>query len=315
MKRKIGILLLSATAVGLGLALINAGWPGRQVEGFNSAPRAVADPVASPVTMAAAALSDGPSDAAEPMIRAVLYPASTVGILSETAGILAGITVAEGELVRPRQTVAVFKQDEANFAVRQREARVQIAAVAVERQRAVVAGARSELQQSEELRRAGLLSERELNRNRLALTDKEKELERLIIEHEMAQSELVHSRRELAQTVVTAPAGGRVLRIYANPGMAVKTGDRLMDVADPKRLQTRFRVPASLWRPRIGTAVEIFDEDRNPLGTAVIRSVSATALPPESALEYEAQVPVTPKLFPGVTILIRLPDREAESMR
>lgn len=90
-----------------------------------------------------------------------------------------------------------------------------------------------------------------------------------------AQANVVVARRQLADTVISAPFSGFVVERFVSPGQSVNDGDPLLKLVDDSAFELTVPLDRKDWgllrQPISGLQARLFDLEGKPLGGARIR--------------------------------------------
>ena len=115
------------------------------------------------------------------------------------------------------------------------------------------------------------------------------------------RAELNLARKQLADTVTTAPFDAIVHQRLANPGEFVQTGTPLAIIAAVNPLRLRLEIPErQSTRVRPGQRVRVTVGGSTNVHSAEIARVSPILIQANRMLLVEADVPATPELRPGL---------------
>lgn len=115
------------------------------------------------------------------------------------------------------------------------------------------------------------------------------------------RAELNLSRKQLTDTVTTAPFDGIVHQRLANPGEFVQTGTPLAVIAAVNPLRLRLEIPErDSTQVRPGQQVRVTVGGSTNIHSAEIARVSPILVETSRMLLVEADVPATPELRPGL---------------
>jgi RND family efflux transporter MFP subunit len=115
------------------------------------------------------------------------------------------------------------------------------------------------------------------------------------------RAELNLARKQLTDTVTTAPFDGIIHQRMANVGEYVQAGTPLIVIAGVNPLRLRLEVPErEATQVRAGQAVRVTVSGNTNLYTTTIARVSPILIEANRMLLVEADVPATPPLRPGL---------------
>jgi multidrug efflux pump subunit AcrA (membrane-fusion protein) len=238
--------------------------------------------------------------------RAVVFPMFTELVFAPQTGRLIDLPVGEGHSVNKGDVLARFDPKEYEFSLEENKAKLQLAEVNIKRQNMAIDAAKIDQLRMNELYQAGIISERELERARMAVSDKEAELEGIKIQLYLAEGVVKRSQENLQRLIIRSPRNGTILRRYCEIGGSVVAGERLFEIISTSQLGVRFRLAIAHGRLRLGDHVAIYTNEGLAIGKAVIRSIAPTAVVPKDALEYQAEVLAAENLLPGMIVLVKV---------
>jgi RND family efflux transporter MFP subunit len=178
-----------------------------------------------------------------PMISGALTAVREAEMRAETGGSVREARVQAGERVKPGTVLARLD----DTAIRDAHLSARAAARSAE---VALADARRDLERDERLYQAGAVSEREVERSRIAVTNSEAAMAD-------ARARLASAQEQLEKTTVRAPFAGIVSEREVSSGDVVQIGALLYTVIDPSQMQLEATVPADqLQALKVGTPVE-----------------------------------------------------------
>ena len=168
----------------------------------------------------------------------------------------------------------------------------------------------SDLERSEKMWAAQIITKEQLDHDRFKVEADRYELER---ERQTAvnQQEIIHSLNlELDKTRILAPFDGVVARRYVRAGQRVGTGDRLFWVTATSPLRVKFTLPEQfIGRISHGQMINVISPDSpDSRHTAKVIQISPVVDPSSGTIEVLAEIlgPVG-NLRPGMTANVRIP--------
>jgi HlyD family secretion protein len=199
-----GLLVLILAAVGGGLAFTQL-----QARKATAAAAAAAKPLDTPY----AAIASGKAD----------VEGGIVQVAARTAGIIREVNVQEGDTVKKGQVLARLEDDQPRLAAdtamaNMKMAQAQIASLEVQ-QRA----AQRELARLSRLAPSNFVAAQALDKARDDVASAEAGIQTQRASIASAQAQLNQARYNLELTNIRAPADGRIVRRYANPGAGAST--------------------------------------------------------------------------------------------
>jgi RND family efflux transporter MFP subunit len=115
------------------------------------------------------------------------------------------------------------------------------------------------------------------------------------------RAELNLARKQLADTVTTAPFDGVVHQRLANPGEYVQTGTPLATITSVNPLRLRLEIPErESTQVRPGQRVRVTVGGSTNIFSTTIARVSPILMEMSRMLLVEADIPATPELRPGL---------------
>lgn len=168
----------------------------------------------------------------------------------------------------------------------------------------------SDLERSEKMWAAQIITKEQLDHDRFKVEADRYELER---ERQTAvnQQEIIHSLNlELDKTRILAPFDGVVARRYVRVGQRVGNGDRLFWVTATSPLRVKFTLPEQfIGRISHGQMINVISPDSpDSRHTAKVIQISPVIDPSSGTIEVLAEIvgPVG-NLRPGMTANVRIP--------
>ena len=248
----IGLAVLAAAVVAAGLRLRGTG---PAAPGANGA-------------AAEAVVELAPSDLATAATREIVQALPLTGSLravdtalvkARVAGELQGLSVREGDAVRPGQEIA--RIDPTEYRARLRQAQEQADAA-----RTQVEIAQRQFDNNKALVDQGFIS-------RTALEASQSSLAGAQATHQAALAAVDVARKTLDDTVLRAPIGGVVSQRLAQPGERLPVDGRVVEIVDPRRLELEASVSAAdSVRVRVGQPARLTVEGAaQPVEAAVAR--------------------------------------------
>ena len=222
-----------------------------------------------------AAVSRGAIEESTP-ITGDLRPIETVDVRARIEGDIVSVLAREGQRVSQGQLLARFESSEQESAQRSAEARVAAA-------RAELSTAEWNLQQSEELFKAGAVAERDLRASQNAVASAKAQLA-------AAESELRSTTSGAVDTRVLAPITGTIDQRTVESGEHVARGATLFTLVRSDMLELAAAVPARRATGLIAGQPVRFTADGRDFEGRVAR-VSPTIDPATRSLTVYVQVP------------------------
>ena len=166
-----------------------------------------------------------------------------------------------------------------------------------------------DLHRSEEMFKAGIATQQQVDHDRFNLTATRYELDRERENALNARSNLQSLQLELEKTRITAPFAGIVARRYVRQGQRVSSGDKLFWVTEVEPLQVRFTLPEQcsqalkLGDPLILTPAT----SQGATAEAKVIHVSPVVDPASGTVEVIAVLGKQSTFRPGMTATVRIP--------
>ena len=248
------------------LGLISAGGVAAFLSAQDKAHKTASAAAAKPVDTPYAAIAAGKIDVEGGVIQ----------VAARTAGVVREVDVQEGDSVTKGQVLARLEDDQLKLAADQAsaaadQARAQIALLQAQRDAAA-----RELHRLEQLKQFAAAQAVDKQRDVVTQADASIAAQRAAVA--TAQAQLATTRYQLELTAVRAPADGRIVRRYANPGSGASTLNvsTMFDLEpNTARIVRAELAESDLPNVTLGQAVEIVP-DADPLhpahGTVIRRA-------------------------------------------
>ncbi len=214
-----------------------------------------------------------PSDIATAATREIVQGLPVTGSLravdtalvkARVAGELQGLSVREGDAVRPGQEIA--RIDPTEYRARLRQAQEQADAA-----RTQVEIARRQFDNNKALVDQGFIS-------RTALEASQSSLAGAQATHQAALAAVDVARKTLDDTVLRAPIGGVVSQRLAQPGERLPVDGRVVEIVDPRRLELEASVSAAdSVRVRVGQPARLTVEGAAQPVEATVARINPSA--------------------------------------
>jgi len=274
-----------------------------------SSPKPVAAGDSQPVTAVAGA--PPARGAAEPEFVASgpIVVEHQVDVAAQRDGLIAGLAVEVGAPLRQGALLARLDDRQLRADRDAAQAKVESIQADLKNWEAETKVQETDLRRAEEMRRADLNTEQDVEHARYKVIASRFEVEREMHELENSRAALRSLELELEKTKVVAPFDGVVARRYVRAGQTVRKGDRLFWVTATSPLRVRFTLPEQYFgRVRRGQRVLIAAAaspgEKYP---ARVILVSPVVDPDSGSIEVLAQLEGSPAgLRPGMTANIRL---------
>jgi len=160
-----------------------------------------------------AAIADGKADVEGGIIQ----------VAARTAGIVSEVDVKEGDDVTKGEILARQEDDAQRLAVETAEANLKQAAAQIDLTEVQLATAQREYDRLKPLSANRFVSGQALDQAQDLIRNANATLEAQHAAVAVAQTQLDQARYALEQTIIRAPADGRIVRRYANPGTGAST--------------------------------------------------------------------------------------------
>jgi RND family efflux transporter MFP subunit len=166
-----------------------------------------------------------------------------------------------------------------------------------------------DLHRSEELLKAGVVTQQQVDHDRYNVEATQHEVDRERENLLNARANLQAAELELEKTRIAAPFAGIVARRYVRLGQRVVSGDKLFWVTATEPLQVRFALPEQYGRGlKLGDSLVLSPEgSQGESGTAKIIHLSPVVDPASGTIEVIASVVKPASFRPGMTASIRIP--------
>ncbi len=188
-----------------------------------------------------------------------------VALTAEVTARVLSIAVEEGDDVQKGQLLLRLDPETYNNVIAREEAGLRQNRISIERQRAVLALRKQQLERSEKLAAANLIDRSRLDEDRNQYVLAEADLRSSEEALRRATAVLGDAREQRAKTEIRAPIAGRVVDLpievgeVAIPSTASLAGARLMRIADTSAIQAEVRVDeADIARIAPGQRADVF---------------------------------------------------------
>ena len=186
-----------------------------------------------------------------------------IQVAARRAGIVREVYVQEGDMVVKGQILARQEDDEARLAVQRARAEVRQASAQLGMTRVQLVTAQREFDRLQKLAASNFVAAQRLDQARDAIDSARATLSSQQAAVSTAQARLNEAQYNLELTVVRAPADGRIVRRYANPGSGASTLNvtSMFDLEpNAARIIRAEIVEASIPAVTVGQEVEIVPE-------------------------------------------------------
>jgi membrane fusion protein (multidrug efflux system) len=269
---------------------------------------------ATPVASAAAPSSAAPSTETrteQPMeVSAPIIVENQVDVVAQRDGVVATIAVEAGTAVQKGQLLATI--DDRQLTAERDAAAAKVKAIAADGKNWEAAQKMAELDLSrdEDLFKANLLTQKQLDHSRTKLVGTKYEVEREKENLLNAEATLRALELELAKTKIEAPFAGLVARRYIRAGQHVANNEKLFWVTATEPLVLRFNVPELYARKvKVGEELSVTTSASNTRYRAAVTMVSPVIDPGSGTFDVQAKLLApTDGLVPGMTATVILKD-------
>jgi len=166
-----------------------------------------------------------------------------VDVAAQRAGVVSRILQDTGQPVRKGDLLAVLDDRQLVAEHDAAEAKLHSCEADLEDWQAETKVAESDLRRADEMRKAGINTQEELDHARYKLVGSQYEIEKAKQNVSNAQANLRALDLELEKTHIESPFDGVVARRYVRAGQQVAVGDRLFWVTAVRPLRIRFTLP------------------------------------------------------------------------
>lgn len=205
-RRSFWLILLAVLAVG---AVGTFAVQGAKAKKAKAAAAATAKAPVSPF----AAVANGKADVEGGIIQ----------VAARRAGVVKEVYVQEGDMVRKGQILARQEDDEPRLAASAARAAVAQAQAQIQVMQVKLTAARREYQRLQSLQASNFVARQRLDQQADQIHDWEAQIAAQKAAVQTAQAQLAEAEYSLELTIIRAPADGRIVRRYANPGSGAST--------------------------------------------------------------------------------------------
>ena len=286
-------------ALGLGIMLVCGCGKG------NTATVAAAKPVPSFSTSAVAA----PTPVNYFETSGVLVVENQVDVLNQRDGVIAEILADTGSRVNKGQLLARIDDRQLQSDREAAEAKIQSIEADLKTWEADAKVLQSDYERDQEMWKAQLITEKQLDHSRYKMIGSGYQLEREKQNVRNARATLQSLDFEIEKTRITAPFSGIVARRYVRSGQKVTPNDRLFWVTATSPVNVQFTLPeyflgkiARSQEVTVLSALRPKEEHR-----ARVRTVSPVVDPASGTIEVQAELVETSALMmPGSNAVVRV---------
>jgi len=232
-------------------------------------------------------------------------------VAAQREGVVSQISVDTGENVNKGQGLAILDDRQLTAERDAAAAKLQSIEANVKNWEAEVRVLKADLDRSEKMWAANLITKEQLDHDRFKVEADTYELERE--RHNVTnQQEVVHSLElELEKTHITAPFSGVIARRYVRVGQRVSNGDRLFWLTATAPLRVKFTLPERyLGKIARGQTLDVVSpDDPNTRHSARVIQISPVVDPSSGTIEILAEIvgPVG-NLRPGMSTQVHVPE-------
>ena len=237
-------------------------------------------------------------------------------VASQREGIVSRLYVDTGRSVRRGELLATIDDRQLHADHDAAEAKLQAIEADVKNWEAEVKVLQSDLDRTEKMWAAQLITKEQLDHARFKVEADKFELERERHNLQNQQAVLRSLDFEMQKTQITAPFDGVVARRYVRAGQKIAIGDRLFWVTAIAPLRVKFTLPERFaGHVRVGQLLSVSTaESASASHPAKIIQVSPVVDPASGTIEIMAELSGKPfDLRPGMTAQVRVPDVQAGS--
>ncbi len=269
-----------------------------------------ATPVASAATPASPSTTTDTRTEQPMEISSPIIVENQVDVVAQRDGVVAAISVEAGTLVHKGQLLATI--DSRQLTAERDAAAAKMKAIAADGKNWEAAQKMAELDlaRDEEMYKANLLTQKQLDHSRTKLVGTKYEVEREKENLVNAESTLRALELELEKTQIVAPFAGLVARRYVRAGQHVANNEKLFWVTATEPLVLRFSVP-ELFAQKVkpGQELTVTTSSSNTRYRAAVTMVSPVIDPGSGTFDVQAKLLApTTGLVPGMTTTVILKD-------
>lgn len=204
-----------------------------------------------------------------------------IEVAARRGGVVEEVTVQEGDMVTKGQILARQEADAAQLAQQRARANVAEAQAAMRLTQVNIDTAKREYARYEQLKATNFVAGQKLDAQADLIREGEARLAAQQASVQSAQAALAQANYDLELTLVRAPADGRIVRRYANPGSGASTLNvSTMFDLEPSGAERIIRseiVESSIPLVSVGQEVEIIPEaDQEKVFVGSVKRIAAT---------------------------------------
>jgi HlyD family secretion protein len=186
-----------------------------------------------------------------------------IQVAARRGGVVEAVYVQEGDVVRQGQILARQEDDELQLTINRAEAEVAQARAQISTARVAMNSAQREYDRLATLAAKNIIASQRLDQARDKIREAQAQIEAQQAGVQTATARLREAQFEVEKTVIRAPADGRVVRRYANPGSGASTLNvsNMFDLEPQTARIVRAEIPeAAVPNVAEGQEVEIVPE-------------------------------------------------------
>jgi RND family efflux transporter MFP subunit len=243
-------------------------------------------------------------------VSAPIIVENQVDVVAQRDGVVASIAVEAGTAVHKGQLLAAI--DDRQLTAERDAAAAKVKAIAADGKNWEAAQKMAELDlaRDEDLFKANLLTQKQLDHSRTKLVGTKYEVERERENLLNAEGTLRALELELEKTRIVAPFAGLVARRYIRAGQHVASNDKLFWVTATEPLVLRFNVPETYaQKVKPGQELTVTTSASSIRYRAAVTMVSPVIDPGSGTFDVQAKLLApTDGLVPGMTATVILKD-------
>jgi RND family efflux transporter MFP subunit len=182
-------------------------------------------------------------------VTGTLVSRTSVEVKAQTTGRVLRFPKEEGERVAAGEALLWVDEENYKLALRQAESAVQVAEAALERARVLASHNEAEYERARNLLKSGGITDRDLKAAEIAERDSKAQVSLAAAQLEQARASVAMARKQMRDTVISAPVAGEIQRKYVNPGAYVEPPTPVFALVDNSRLELESPVAAAELAP------------------------------------------------------------------
>ncbi|MBX7221168.1 MAG: hypothetical protein K1Y36_14565 [Blastocatellia bacterium] len=261
--------------------------------------------LAPPVETTAPQATLAPAQAAGQIrVAALIWSSEVRTVLAPRAGQITAFLCHEGQDVPAHMVLARLDDRDVAVELQHIENRLEVAHIDLSRLEAIHKLSTADLNRYRELLSAGLSSRQDVDRKELEVFQAAMAAEKIRVEIKNLTVEINRLRNELDRCAITAPISGRVIRCLAKETEHVNPGGKICEIANPSKLEIRFRLTGEGPRFKSGDRVTVCAPgETTPLALGVIQNTAFPLLLPNTdEIEYTARLDTGRALTIGMAV-------------